>query len=100
MSSARHFAEEGRRKGAGKIDVRPPEQQTELRSLIESSVHVSAAVEGDGALADLADQLSRLTDMWPAAAPFCKLVALRLCEELEAPKIRPFWRVLNRSRAR
>lgn len=98
-SSARHFADEGRRKDAGEIDVRTPEQQTELRSLLDSSVHVSAAVEGDGAFADFADLLSALSDAWPAAAAFNKLVALRMCEELEAAKIRPFWGVLNRLRA-
>jgi tetratricopeptide (TPR) repeat protein len=97
--SARHFAEEGRREGGGEIDVRAPEQQAELRSLIESAVHLSAAVEGDGAFADFADLLSRLTDAWPAAAAYNKLVALRMCEELEAAKIRPFWRVLSRLRA-
>jgi hypothetical protein len=98
VSSARHFAEVGHREGVMEIDVRALEQQKELRSLIESAVHLSAAVEGDGAFADFADLLSRLTDAWPAAAPFCKLVILRLCEELEATKSRPFWGVLNRLR--
>jgi hypothetical protein len=78
--------------------VRTPEQQKELRPLIESAVYLSAAVEGDGAFADFADLLSRLTDAWPAAA-YNKLVVLRMCKELESAKIRPFWGVLNRLRA-
>jgi hypothetical protein len=57
-------------------------------------------VEGDAAFADFADLLSRLTEAWSAAATYNKLVAMRMCEELEATKIRPFWRVLNRLRAR
>jgi hypothetical protein len=99
VALARYFADEGRRQGAGEIDVRVPEQQTELRALIESAVHVSSAVEGGRAFADFADLLWRLTNAWPAAATFNKLVALRLCEELEVTKIRPLWPVLNRLRA-
>jgi hypothetical protein len=99
VDSARHFAEEGRCEGISEIDVRAPEQQAELRYLIECAVHISSAVEDDGVFADFADLLSRLTDAWPAAAPFCKLMASRLCEELEVTKIRPYWRVLNRLRA-
>jgi hypothetical protein len=99
VALARFFAEKGQREGADEIDVRAPEQQAELRALIESAVHVSSAVKDERAFADFADLMSRLTDAWPATATFNKLVALRLCEELEAAKIRRFWPVLNRLRA-
>lgn len=79
--------------------MRASEDQVKLRSLLESAVQVSVAAGSDRAFADFAELLSRLTDAWPAAAPFCKLVVLRLCEELEATKTRPFWGVLNRLRA-
>ncbi|MEJ7843448.1 MAG: hypothetical protein WKF95_16920 [Rubrobacter sp.] len=97
--SAEHFAKNVAEEGVTEIDVRASEDQVELRSLLESAVHVSAAAGGERTFADFAELLSRLTDAWPAAAPFCKLVVLRLCEELEAPKIGPFWGVLNRLRA-
>ncbi len=63
-------------------------------------MHLSAAVEGGAAFADFADLLSRLTEAWPAAAIYNKLVAMRMCEELEATKTTAFWRLLNRLRAR
>lgn len=97
--SAEHFANNMAREGRTEIDVRASEDQIELRSLLDSAVHVSAAAGGDQAFADFAELLSRLTDAWPPAAPFCKLVVLRLCEELESPKTKPFWGLLNRLRA-
>lgn len=97
--SAEHFANNMAHEGRTEIDVRASKDQIELRSLLDSAVHVSAAAGGDQAFADFAELLSRLTDAWPPAAPFCKLVVLRLCEELEAPKTKPFWGLLNRLRA-
>lgn len=97
--SAEHLAESEVDEGLTEIDARAGEEQVELRSLLESAVHVSAAAGNGQAFVDFAELLSRFTDAWPAAAPFCKLVVLRLCEELEASKTRPFWSVLNRLRA-
>jgi hypothetical protein len=99
VALARYFAEEGRREGASEINVHAPGQQAELSAVIESAVHVSSAVRGERAYTEFANLLSELTDAWPGAAAFNKLVILRLCEELEAAKIKPFWRVLNRLRA-
>ena len=62
-------------------------------------MHISVAAGGDKAFVDFAEMLSQSADVWPATATFCKLVAARLCEDLEPPKSRPFWSVLNRFKA-
>lgn len=98
--SAEHLAKKAVEQGIDEIDARATENQVEIRALLESAVHISAAAGDNRAFADFAELLSRLTDAWPATAPFCKLVVLRLCEELEASKTRPFWGLLNRLRAR
>jgi hypothetical protein len=97
--SAAYLAEEKRRDGVVGIDLGAFDEQRELRHLMDSAVHLSAAIEGDGAFAEFAELLSRLTEAWPATVPFCKLVVMRLCEQLDPQKARPFWRVLVRLRA-
>ena len=99
VDSARHFAEEGRRAGAGEIDVRAPEQQQELRS----SDRVGRSSLGRGRRRARIRRIRRpvveVDGRVASSGGYNKLVALRMCEELDATTIKPFWRVLNRLRA-